>query len=278
MSIEKVALVTGSNRGIGYTLVQHLARKFKGIVYLTARSDEIGHKAVEDLAKEGLKANYHQLDIDNTESIKRCVEYIKNKHGGLDLLVNNAAIAYKVNDETPFKVQAENTLRINFFSTLNVSNEFFKILRPHARVLNVSSRAGVLTWLADADIIAKLSSEKTNIDDIVKIANDFVEAARNGTYEKISKSAYGMSKACLNALTEVQQRRFNKDSRADLVVNGACPGYTSTGMTSFKGHSTEEAVVTLLHLATLPENTDVKGEFWAEMKPYDWKTAKFSIS
>jgi NAD(P)-dependent dehydrogenase (short-subunit alcohol dehydrogenase family) len=56
----------------------------------------LGHKAVEDLAKEGLKVNYHQLDIDNIESIQKCAEYIKSKHGGLDLLVNNAAIAYKV--------------------------------------------------------------------------------------------------------------------------------------------------------------------------------------
>ena len=49
-------------------------------------------------------------------------------------------------------------------------------------------------------------------------------AARAGTHETISKSAYGMSKACLNALTEAQQREFNKDSRADLIVNSVCPG------------------------------------------------------
>lgn len=66
------------------------------VLSLKARSDELGHKAVEDLAKEGLKVSYHQLDIDNVESIQKCTEYIKSKHGGLDLLVNNAAIAYKV--------------------------------------------------------------------------------------------------------------------------------------------------------------------------------------
>ena len=49
-----------------------------------------------------------------------------------------------------------------------------------------------------------------------------------------------MSKACLNALTEVQQRQFNNDPRQDLVVNTVCPGLTSTGMSSFTGHSTEE--------------------------------------
>lgn len=49
-----------------------------------------------------------------------------------------------------------------------------------------------------------------------------------------------MSKACLNALTEVQQRHFDKDSRPDLIINSCCPGWTSTGMSSFTGHSTEE--------------------------------------
>ena len=38
MSVEKIALVTGSNRGIGYTLVQHLAKSFKGTVYLTGKN------------------------------------------------------------------------------------------------------------------------------------------------------------------------------------------------------------------------------------------------
>ena len=56
-----------------------------------------------------------------------------------------------------------------------MSNEFFKILRPHARVVNVSSRAGVLPRLSSAEIIEKLSSDKITVDDIIKIANHFVE-------------------------------------------------------------------------------------------------------
>ena len=99
---------------------------------------------------------------------------------------------------------------------------------------------------------------------------------------------------------KVQQREFNKDSRADLIVNGVCPGYTSTAMSSFGGHSTDEgriislnscyrkkklikrfilkAVPTIIHLALLDKNvSEPKGEFWAEMKPFDWKKASWSF-
>ena len=50
--------------------------------------------AVKDLEKENLKANFHQLDIDNSNSIKQFASYLKKKYDGFDLLVNNAAINY----------------------------------------------------------------------------------------------------------------------------------------------------------------------------------------
>ena len=68
-----------------------------------------------------------------------------------------------------------------------------------------------------------------------------------------------MSKACLNALTEVHQRQFNKDPRADLIVNSMCPGLTSTGMSSFNGHSTEEGFNSIKFSVIL--NKKVKSKF-----------------
>ena len=73
------------------------------------------------------------------------------------------------------KIKAETTLRVNFVGTLNMCNEFFKLLRPHARVVNVSSRAGLLTRITDAAIVEKLASETTTTEEIVNIANQFVE-------------------------------------------------------------------------------------------------------
>lgn len=88
--------MTGGNKGIGYAIVKGLCEKFPGIVYLTARSDASGKAAVKKLNDEGLKPFYHQLNIDDQESVDRFGDYIKNTHGGIDVLVNNAGIAFKV--------------------------------------------------------------------------------------------------------------------------------------------------------------------------------------
>ena len=67
-----------------------------GIVYLTSRDVGRGKAAIEELKKEGLNPSYHQLDINDQESINTLRDDLVKNHGGLDILVNNAAIAFKV--------------------------------------------------------------------------------------------------------------------------------------------------------------------------------------
>ncbi|KFM77919.1 Carbonyl reductase [NADPH] 1, partial [Stegodyphus mimosarum] len=85
--------------------------------------------------------------------------FLKDQYGGLDVLVNNAAITYKMADTAPFSEQAENTIKINFFATLNVCHHLFPLLRPHARVVNVSSSEGKLSHIPNPELRQKLSSE-----------------------------------------------------------------------------------------------------------------------
>lgn len=54
-----------------------------------------GQNAVESLASEGLTAMFHQLDINDKKSMTTAAAYFKEKYGGVDVLVNNAAIAFK---------------------------------------------------------------------------------------------------------------------------------------------------------------------------------------
>jgi carbonyl reductase 1 len=81
-----------------------------------------------------------------------------------------------------------------------------------------------------------------------------------------------MSKVGLTALSRIQQRQFDKDSRGDLIVNAMCPGYTKTDMSSNKGSKTpEEGADTAIYLALLGPNVkSPKGEFWAERKAVEW--------
>jgi carbonyl reductase 1 len=274
--MTKVAIVTGSNKGIGYAIVKQLAKTYEGSVYLTARNEELGQKAVKDLESEGIKVKFHQLDIDNAESISRFAKYLKDTYAGLDLLVNNAAIAFKAADTTSFAEQASASVRVNFTGTLNLCNALFPLLRAHARVVNVASRVGVLDKIKDAETKKILAGQESTVEDIVKVMSNFVELSQTGKNEHITSSAYGMSKAGLIALTRAHQRAFNKDSRADLIVNAMCPGYCDTDMTSHKGpDSPDKGAITALFLANLAADVkEPKGEFWADLKPYDWEAGK----
>lgn len=88
--------MTGSNKGIGLAVVKGLCEKYDGVVYLTARDVERGEAAVAQLKKQGMNPKFHQLDITDQKSVDRFRDFIKNTHGGLDILVNNAAIAFMV--------------------------------------------------------------------------------------------------------------------------------------------------------------------------------------
>jgi len=66
------------------------------MVLLSARDQTRGQDAAAALEKEGLHPKFHQLDIDDQESINRLRQFLVDTYGGLDVLVNNAGIAYKV--------------------------------------------------------------------------------------------------------------------------------------------------------------------------------------
>nr|KAF6377427.1 carbonyl reductase 1 [Myotis myotis] len=106
-SSSRVALVTGGNKGIGFAITRDLCRRFSGDVVLTARDAARGRAAVQQLQAEGLRPRFHQLDINDLQSIRALRDFLRKEYGGLDVLVNNAGIAFKVNDPTPFHIQAE---------------------------------------------------------------------------------------------------------------------------------------------------------------------------
>ncbi|UJR35959.1 hypothetical protein I4U23_028700 [Adineta vaga] len=276
---QKVAVVTGANKGIGYAIVNKLCSVFDGIIYLTARNEELGLNAVQQLQETNKNAHnkvqFHQLDLTNVESIRRLADYIKKTHGGLDILINNAAIAFKVNDTTPFGDQAEITAQTNFFGTINICNALFPLLRDHARVVNVSSRAGMLELVKSNEIRHNLISPNATIETVSDILSDFIQKAKQNSHEEngYPNSAYGMSKVALTAATFIQQRLFDEKPQRDIVVNACCPGYIKTDMSSQKGMgSPEQGADTPVYLATLePKISSPRGEFVAERKILKWK-------
>ncbi|XP_071455695.1 carbonyl reductase [NADPH] 3-like [Hetaerina americana] len=282
MSTTKVAVVTGGNKGIGYAIVKGLCEKFDGIVYLTSRDETRGKASVSELNKLGFKPLFHVLDIEKQNTVVAFKEYIMKNHGGIDVLVNNAAIAYKNDAKEPFAEQAEVTVRVNFTSVLNTCRVLFPILRAGARVVNVSSSAGHLFRINGEEphsskLRERFSSPDLTEDKLCALMEEFVQAAKAGDHfaKGWPNSAYATSKVGLSALTRVQQRAFDADtSKPGIVANHVHPGYVDTDMTSHKGPLTiEEGAVAPLYLALLPPTDDKtpKGAYvWQDKTILDW--------
>ncbi|CAG0899921.1 unnamed protein product [Darwinula stevensoni] len=227
------------------------------------------------MPNEGLKPGFHELDIDDEHSIENFSEFLKEKHGGLDVLVNNAAIAYKMASTAPFGEQAENTIRVNFYGTLNVCKALFPLLRPHARVVNVSSSAGFLRNVPDGELRKTLASSDLDIQKLSALMDGFVKTAKEGMHREAGwpNSCYGVSKVGVSALTRIQQKEFDRDSRPDIIVNHVHPGYVDTDMTSHKGPLTiEQGAVSSVYAALLPPNVEEpKGAYiWHDKQIVDW--------
>ncbi|KAL4230729.1 NADH-cytochrome b5 reductase [Mactra antiquata] len=269
---KRVAVVTGANKGIGFAIVRGLCKQFDGDVILTARNEENGKQAIESLNKEGLKPIFHQMNLNDVTSIDRIKDYLQSNYGGLDVLVNNAGIAFKMAATEPFAVQAEITMATNFWGTLNVCNRLFSLLRPHARVVNVSSMATkYAAEKCSKDLLQQFSSPDLSMNKVEQLMTDFVNAAKSGTAKDKGwpEYSYGVTKIGVTLMTFVQQKELNKDeSRSDIVVNACCPGYVSTDMSSFKGTKTiDEGADTPLYLALLPPNTtSPKGNYCSDRK------------
>ncbi|XP_031825848.1 carbonyl reductase [NADPH] 1 [Nomia melanderi] len=272
--MARIAVVTGGNKGIGFAIVKTLCKQFDGIVYLTARDVTRGTNAVKELEKDGLTPKFHQLDITDDNSINTFRDYLKNTHGGLDILVNNAAIAFKVAATEPFSVQAEETLKVNYFSLRKVCNILYPLLKPHARVVHVSSSCGRLSLIPGESLKKRLSDPNLTEEKLDDIMHEFVDATKAGNHlEKgWANSTYVVSKVGVCALTRIHQAMFNSDPREDLVVNSVHPGYVDTDMSSHKGNLTpDEGAVAPTFCALLPENTEIKGKYiWFDKSLVEW--------
>nr|XP_020769537.1 carbonyl reductase [NADPH] 3 [Odocoileus virginianus texanus] len=275
-SYTRVALVTGANKGIGFAIARDLCREFPGDVVLTARDEARGRAAVQQLQAEGLSPRFHQLDIDDLQSIRALRDFLRKEYGGLNVLVNNAGIAFKTDDPTPFDIQAEVTLKTNFFATRNVCNELLPIVKPHGRVVNVSSSQGSQALEnCSEDLQEKFRCETLTEEDLVDLMKKFVEDTKNEVHEREGwpSSAYGVSKLGVTVLSRILARRLEEKRKADrILLNACCPGWVKTDLGGAHASRTvEEGAETPVYLALLPPDaTEPHGQLVCDKVVQNW--------
>jgi NAD(P)-dependent dehydrogenase (short-subunit alcohol dehydrogenase family) len=241
MSEQRVAVVTGANKGIGLEIARQLARE--GItVFIGSRDETRGRAAAEKLRAEGLDARPLRLDVTDDASVAAAFSQLRESPGRLDILVNNAGIA--IDDGPPSVISMDvlrRTYETNVFGVVRVTQALLPLLRRSdaGRIVNLSSGLGSLTQNSDP----------------------------SWAFAGVKYLAYNTSKSAVNAITV----QFAHELRnTPIKVNAADPGYVATDMNRHQGvRSVEQGASTPVRLATLPASGPTGGYFNDE-GPVPW--------
>ena len=230
---QKIALVTGANKGIGRAAAEQLAAR--GItVLIGARDPRRGEEAAAALRAAGGDAHAVTLDVTDAATVRAAAEQVEERFGHLDVLINNAGITGSgqvapsdAHDQVPSSVDLDMVRAVfetNVFGAIAVTNAMLPLLRrsPAPRIVNVSSGAASLTIASDPDgPLAALPAS----------------------------AAYAPSKSALNSLTVQYANELRKDG---ILVNAADPGYVDTEINNHNGYLTPaQGAAILVRLATL---------------------------
>jgi NAD(P)-dependent dehydrogenase (short-subunit alcohol dehydrogenase family) len=230
MAADKVAFITGGNKGLGLETARQLGKL--GIkVVIGARDLAKGKAAVELLKKDGVQAEAIKFDVLNSADYKETYKYFDQQYGKLDILINNAGISKedfmggnKTSSTSPELLHE--TFDTNFFGVIQITQTLLPLIKkaPAGRIVNLSSILGSLALAADP---------KSPIYD----AKAF---------------AYDASKAALNSFT-IHLAHELKDTK--IKVNSAHPGWVKTDMgTDAAPMEIPDGAKTSVKLATLPDN------------------------
>jgi len=234
------ALVTGGNKGIGYAIAEGLGA-LGWSVGIGARDDGRREAAVTSLTAAGVDAFGVPLDVTDDASVAAAAALLAGR-GGLDVLVNNAAITGGA-PQNPTAIDPATVLRVvdtNAVGVLRITNACLPLLRQsaHPRIVVVSSSVGSLTLQTTP-----------------------------GSFVGPVSGAYAPSKTFLNALL-VQYVKDLADST--ILVNAGCPGYVSTDLNGHRGTRTpEQGAAIAIRLATLPDDGPT-GTYSDDAGPIPW--------
>lgn len=143
---QKIALVTGATRGIGFETCRQLAQA-DVLVLLAGRSAASAAKAADELRAQGLAVEPVTLDVTNAGHIAAVAADIQSRFGRLDILVNNAGVLLDDVARPPSQQTLacwRETFDTNVFAVVEVTQALLPLLRvaPSARIVNVSSQLG----------------------------------------------------------------------------------------------------------------------------------------
>jgi NAD(P)-dependent dehydrogenase (short-subunit alcohol dehydrogenase family) len=233
MSIQRIALVSGGNRGIGLAIGRGLADLGLTVV-LGSRDLQAGERAARSLSAGRVSAV--QLDVTQDSSVRDALATILTAHGALHVLVNNAGV-YLDEGVSGLDVDMETvrvTLDTNLVGALRLCQAVAPVMRKqgYGRIVNLSSGYGETESMDDGGVLA-----------------------------------YKLSKLALNGMTRILAAELRGTG---VLVNAMDPGWVRTRMGGRSARrSPEQGADTALYLANLPDDGPT-GRLFRDRKVVRW--------
>jgi len=278
-------LVTGANKGIGYGIVKmllekaHLSNVYRYKIILTSRDEQRGLETIEKLKVQFGNSDYIQnklvyrkLDITSKESIEECVNWLKAENGPLDVLVNNAGVAFKGPEfnTNVFDV----TFATNVFGTIDFTEKILEsnLIKPLGKIIIVASSLGNIISLSTGRQ-KDFKKENMQVKELIELANRFRTSIELGTNEQEGwgKNCYAVSKMVINKYTQILSQRESILSNG-IQVYSCCPGWVKTDMGGPKAfRELDEGVICPVYLVELQHMLDMElqGKFFYDCKVKD---------
>ena len=243
--MEKVAFITGANRGIGFETSKKLAES--GIkVILGSRDLNKGEEALKKLSNLGIDADLVQYDAFDKEAPKKVYDYISDKYKKLDILINNAGVLltgnlFVTNSSSISEKDLKDTFQTNFFSVISLTQKLLPLIKKSSagRIVNVSTILSSLT----------------------------LHSAKDSPITPAKELAYNASKTALNAFT-VHLANELKDT--NIKVNSGHPGWVKTELGGPNAPiEVEDSYKTSFNLATLDDDGP-SGQLFDENDTLPW--------
>ncbi|KKY34829.1 putative short chain dehydrogenase [Diaporthe ampelina] len=229
---KSIVLVTGANQGIGFEIAKKLNVEHENYhVIMAGRRKQAVEEAAEKLQAQGFSVEPLVLDLSSDDSIAAAVKAVDEKHGHLDVLINNAAISNISNsaDGKPLSTREQflHILDTNVAAVQAVTDAFIPLLEKSTqtkRIVFISSGLGSVSLMGDP----KLGSN----------------------FRKLGATHYTTSKAAFNQLALHYIVRY--EDNKDWKLNICCPGHCATNLNAYSGtNTTESGAINACRLATL---------------------------
>lgn len=189
---NKSALITGANRGIGFSILKRLAENGANIIACARKQDDLFEKKISDISKKfNIKIKPIYFDLSNENEIEQGSKKIISLNWIIDIIVNNAGINHVALFQMTSIKKMREIFNINFFSQILLTQKLLNIMIKNKKgsIINISSNAAVEC-----------------------------DAGRSG---------YSSSKAALIAWTKVLSKELGN---FNIRVNAVSPGLTNTDM------------------------------------------------